>query len=239
MSTGDVVCGYVLAGGRSSRMGTDKAELLIGGLTMLERAVATMAAATSDVVVVGGRQRLPSGTRGISDRVTSCGPLGGMVAALEDLERSGRGWAVFLPVDMPLVPGGLLAELAEGWMRPPQARVCFAVVSGQAQPLVSAIHAAALPWLRRALDGGDLKLRPVLERTGEEMSLTGAQGEAAALRRTAVTVTDTGVLVDGRLTRWTASRAEWELRRDWFANLNTPEQMDAARCLLARDAVGL
>ncbi len=45
--------GYVLAGGRSSRMGTDKAMLMLEGRTLLERAASAVESATGVAVIVG------------------------------------------------------------------------------------------------------------------------------------------------------------------------------------------
>ena len=230
------VRGYVLAGGRSSRMGVDKAELRLGGMTLLERAVAAMRVVCEDVVIVGERSGIPAGTRGIADRVAGCGPMGGVVASLADCEGlasgSGGGWAVFLPVDMPLVPGELLRELVERWTGDAAARVCFAVTDGQAQPLVSAVHTAALAGLAAALEHGELKLRPLLEQVGAE--LTSGRGEA--LRRSELTVSDAGVEIDGERVRWMPPAAVWARRTQWFANVNTPGEMEVTKELFASAA---
>lgn len=70
-----MILGAVLAGGQSSRFGSDKALAALGGQTLLARAVASLEAQCDSVIVVG---------RGdVADRPrTGMGPLGGINAAL-------------------------------------------------------------------------------------------------------------------------------------------------------------
>jgi len=98
--------GVVLAGGRSSRMGRDKALLPFGGKTLLEWQAATLANVAREVWVSGSpeeyaRFEFPV----ISDSPAGAGPLAGIGAALT------LGDVVVLAVDMPFVPAGLLGHL--------------------------------------------------------------------------------------------------------------------------------
>jgi molybdopterin-guanine dinucleotide biosynthesis protein A len=91
--------GFVLAGGRSSRMGRDKALIQLGGRSMLEIALEKLRALPLPVPPRVAGARLDAGA--IADLHPGCGPLGGMEAALT---ASSRPLNVFLPLDMPL-PG--------------------------------------------------------------------------------------------------------------------------------------
>lgn len=98
--------GVVLAGGRSTRMGRDKAGLVWHGKTLLAHACATLAAAGATRVVVSGDY---PDWDGIPDAMSSMGPLGGLAsvfAALPD------GVLLLVPVDMPLLTQELLKTLA-------------------------------------------------------------------------------------------------------------------------------
>lgn len=77
-------CGVVLAGGRSTRMGTDKALLPFGNETLIERSVRKLQALCPEVLVVGRRpgQYPITGIREIWDIYPDHGPLGGIHAAL-------------------------------------------------------------------------------------------------------------------------------------------------------------
>lgn len=83
---GEGLGGAVLAGGRSRRMGTDKALITLDGSTLVEQAVAALASAGADpVVVVGGdRTAIESlGLQVIDDTWPGEGPLGGIITALQ------------------------------------------------------------------------------------------------------------------------------------------------------------
>lgn len=209
--------GYVLAGGRSSRMGVDKAELELGGRTLLEIAVGKLRGICGEVVVIGPRRDLPPGVRRIDDLHGGCGPIGGMEAALRDLGSAAA--AVFLPVDMPLLPAGLFSGLVEAWLSS-AAAAAFALVDGRAQPLVSLLRAAALPEIERTLERGERKVRPVLERAG-------AGGPGGITVPTPISTLERRSVWPG----WLPSDDEWSVRELWFANLNTPEEFARAELM--------
>jgi molybdopterin-guanine dinucleotide biosynthesis protein A len=105
--------GFVLAGGRSSRMGSDKAFLEFGGEPLLERALAAVGAVCDRVMIVGDPAKFAhyEGSKKwamIADIFPGCGPLGGIHAALAN---STAELNVMVAVDMPFVSAELLAFL--------------------------------------------------------------------------------------------------------------------------------
>lgn len=109
--------GYVLAGGKSSRMRTDKAFLEIGGETFLARAAGILSKVFDNrVKIVLNRtqthfiERLPAGIPYIFDVYENRGALGGIHAALNDCETK---FAVILAVDLPFVSHKILEKLCE------------------------------------------------------------------------------------------------------------------------------
>src|SRR5271168_5189457 len=97
--------GFVLAGGRSSRMGTDKALALAGGIPLVQIAVSALAATGVPVRIAGSRSQLGAFAEEIPDTFADVGPLGGVHAALS---ASQAEWNLILPVDLPLMPASLL-----------------------------------------------------------------------------------------------------------------------------------
>lgn len=100
----------VLAGGKSSRMGKDKAELVLGGKTLLERAVALLQEAGAELVLVGGRK----GDRAVPDLLPHCGPPGGLYSLLDHIRlHYGLDGSplLLIPVDMPLLTVPTLERL--------------------------------------------------------------------------------------------------------------------------------
>lgn len=104
------ILGVVLAGGRSSRFGSDKALAEIGGRTLLDRALTTLAR-QCDAVVVAGRDDVP-GTA-LADRPRAgMGPLGGLCAALHHGAERGFDAVLSIPVDGFDLPADLVGELS-------------------------------------------------------------------------------------------------------------------------------
>jgi molybdopterin-guanine dinucleotide biosynthesis protein A len=99
--------GFILAGGQSSRMGTDKAFLNFGSRTLLERAIAVLRS-VCEVAIVGDPAKFsPYGTV-LEDLYPGCGPLAGIHTALV---HSSAELNLVLAVDLPLVSPDLLAFL--------------------------------------------------------------------------------------------------------------------------------
>ena len=105
--------GFLLAGGKSSRMGTgvDKAFLDCGGQTLLDRALTVMGAVCESVTIVGDPAKFTkcgSTKCGpvVADIFSGCGPLAGIHAALV---HSPAELNLMLAVDLPFVSRELLA----------------------------------------------------------------------------------------------------------------------------------
>lgn len=100
---------FVLAGGRSSRMGTNKAFLPFRGRTLLEHVIAQAHSVTSDITLVGDRGLyINFGCPVIEDIFAGCGPLAGIHAALAS---STCKWNLILACDMPAVTTEFLGQL--------------------------------------------------------------------------------------------------------------------------------
>ena len=113
----DNFTGYVLAGGKSSRMKTDKAFLRVGGETFLTRAVKTLSTVCENrVKIVLNKaqtsfvEKLPDQVPHIFDGYENRGALGGIHAALTDCQNE---WAIILAVDLPRVTSEAIKNLAK------------------------------------------------------------------------------------------------------------------------------
>ena len=136
-----MLSGLVLAGGRSSRMGRDKAMLrLADGRTLLERQVAVLREAGAGAVQVSvrtGSGICPEGATIVEDDQPDAGPLAGIAAGLR---RAPPGLVVVLAVDMPAIATEHLQQLLK-LTTPRQGVVPW--VGGKCEPLV-AVYPAAL-----------------------------------------------------------------------------------------------
>ena len=99
---------FVLAGGKSTRMGTDKAFVTLDGKTLLARALEVARLVTADVHIVGDAAKFGALAPVVEDVFRECGPLGGIHAALG---ASARELNLMLAVDLPFVSLALLEYL--------------------------------------------------------------------------------------------------------------------------------
>jgi len=110
--------GVILAGGRGSRMGTvSKADLILGGETLLSRCLNRLEPQCCDVIVVANA---PVNTKQtvISDSITGhLGPLAGILAGLEFAAKSGHDHIVTVAVDTPFFPCDLTPNLLLAGMK--------------------------------------------------------------------------------------------------------------------------
>jgi molybdenum cofactor guanylyltransferase len=102
------VAAFILAGGKSARMGADKAFLQLGGQTLLARALALAGGVSEDVRIVGDRQKFLQFGRVVEDQFPGHGPLAGIHAALAETTAELN---LVLAVDLPFVQSALLAYL--------------------------------------------------------------------------------------------------------------------------------
>lgn len=164
----DDVTAVVLAGGRSSRFGSDKLAFEIDGRTMLEHAVAAVTAVTSHVVLVLAPDvempaALDSTTVAIVHDPTAFeGPLAGLAAALAMIERP---VALVVAGDMPRMVPAVLQRLAST-VGPDRPAVNLEVPR-RVQPLPMAISVeAARPVAAALLERGERSLRALLTELG-------------------------------------------------------------------------
>ncbi|HKD84884.1 MAG TPA: molybdenum cofactor guanylyltransferase [Terriglobales bacterium] len=99
---------FILAGGRSSRMGSDKALLSFGGQSLLQRTLQAASSVTGKVFVLGPKERYGRFGDVIEDVYKDCGPLAGIHAALST---STTDLNLMLSVDMPLMTADFLRWL--------------------------------------------------------------------------------------------------------------------------------
>ena len=119
--TNQGVAGFILAGGKSARMGRDKALLPWQGQTLLERALGATRVVGSVTRIVGSKAKFEPYGSVVEDIFPERGPLGGIHAALRD---SDRELNLVLAVDLPFVTPELLVYLIQRAQGSP----CLAIV---------------------------------------------------------------------------------------------------------------
>src|SRR3954465_4139543 len=102
--------GFILTGGASSRMGTDKALLELGGRNFIERITMALSSISVQVSLVGQRERMAAqpSLPIVPDIHVKWGALGGLHAALRACNAE---WAAVVACDLPFVTGELFVRL--------------------------------------------------------------------------------------------------------------------------------
>jgi molybdopterin-guanine dinucleotide biosynthesis protein A len=199
---------YILIGGRSSRLGQDKAVVDLGGRSLAQRAFETVSSALPEnrVTFVAANEAqfaieaIIAGGRFIFDLLPNLGPISGIHAALADTQKP---WIFILACDYPFVSAELIRRLAES-----RSDANDAVVpeqsDGRLQPLCAFYRTeAARPVIREIID------RPRIPPPMSEI--------VQKLRPRVVTFSEYGhVVVSDAI----------------FTNINTPENLkDALRAI--------
>lgn len=151
--------GAVLAGGRSSRMGRDKALLPVGGVPMASIAKGALeVAGAAEVLSVGGDVAALGalGFRAVPDEHPGEGPLAGILTALGNAVTD---VVVVLACDLPWAAPSAVATVLAALG---DADAAVPVVDGRWEPLHAAYRRAVLPALRRAFEGGERAPRQAL-----------------------------------------------------------------------------
>jgi molybdopterin-guanine dinucleotide biosynthesis protein A len=140
--------GILLTGGRSRRLGVDKATLVLAGETLAQRSTRCLGAVCSPVVEAGdGVSGLPA----VRETPSGAGPLAALAAAGAWLrDRGHHGAAILLAVDLPRVDEAFLRWLCD---RPGEPTVVLRV-DGRLQPVCARYGADALVAAGSLVTGG-------------------------------------------------------------------------------------
>ena len=196
--------GFVLAGGRSQRMGRDKALIEVEGQPLVLVALEKLRTVSRKQRIAGTRPDLAAFAPVIDDLHAGCGPLSGMEAALRATDSDLN---IFMAVDVPFLPVEFLQ-----WMMAravlTQALATIPTVLAYPQPLCAVYHQDLCPAITRALERQEYKVMRVILEAGE------------ALRRPVDLFSMEAVCPTQR--RWPAHSPVHR----WFQNLNSPEDLE-------------
>ncbi|MFW6057909.1 MAG: molybdenum cofactor guanylyltransferase [Persicimonas sp.] len=167
----------ITAGGKSRRMGRDKAELELGGASLLDRMIdeALIAAdkQLADTVVVVGRTGTREDVTWLEDDESGLGPLGGLKTVLGHLGRP----VLLVACDMPLVDAEALGWLLDEFRISTGEHGLATMRDGQLEPLFSVYRPAVLDLVEERISAGRLSARRLIE--DGEFRRVEAPGEVA------------------------------------------------------------
>jgi molybdopterin-guanine dinucleotide biosynthesis protein A len=205
--------GFVLAGGRSSRMGADKALVLLDGRPLVAHSLGILREVGLETSIAGGESTLASFAPLVEDRRSGLGPLSGICTALASTPAR---WSVFTSVDLPLLPSSLVTALL-CHARISGRAVTAASINGFAQTFPVVLERSILPVLERELGAGRGGCFAAFQ------AAASSRGEPLA-----------GLPVEALVQCGQVAHPQGLPAARWFLNVNTPE--DLRRAHLHRQA---
>ena len=147
------ITGIILAGGQSTRMGTDKALIQINGKTLLENAIDICKPNCQTIIISSnntGHELF--GYEIIPDEIKNCGPLGGIYSCLKKSETE---WNFILSVDAAFVTADFVqfldSEIGDFDAVVP-------VHQNGKEPLVAMYHKRCIPVIWNQIELKDFKM---------------------------------------------------------------------------------
>jgi molybdopterin-guanine dinucleotide biosynthesis protein A len=148
--------GILIAGGRSSRMGSDKATLSINGTTFAQHAIDLLAPLCQQLIVSYNNEPFSPHLTFVKDVHADIGPMGGLHAAL--LDSTGE-YNLVLATDLPLLQPATLQLLVNNC----QGYDITAFRNGQfAEPLCAVYHENMLELIEQHIATGSYSLQKLL-----------------------------------------------------------------------------
>ena len=169
--------GFVLVGGKSSRMGRDKALLPYRERTLAEAVATVLATSAVPVSLIGDPAKYSQlGFPVYPDLHPGLGPLSGLQTALT-LQIA--EWNLVIACDLPHISACILTQLwnVTASANPDQGCVVPITADGRLQPLCAVYHASCLSRINEAISSKRLKMMDLLTRLN---CLTVPQPDSAA-----------------------------------------------------------
>jgi molybdopterin-guanine dinucleotide biosynthesis protein A len=148
------ISAFVLAGGKSTRMASDKAFLQLGGRPLIAHALDLARSVTAEVKIVGSLEKFSQFGDVIQDVYLDRGPLGGIQAALVN---TSTDWNLILGVDLPFLRERYLSYLVTT-AQASHAVVTVASANGGLQPLCAVYRKQFGELAEQALAAGKNKI---------------------------------------------------------------------------------
>lgn len=153
------ITGIILAGGKSTRMGTDKGLMNYNGKPMIEHVLAPMSEVCSRVLIITSNEEYAQfGHQLVKDELTDYGPVMGI---LSGLRQSKTDLNLILSCDTPNVTQALM-ELLKDEIRDHD--VSAASSSTGIHPLIAVYHKRTMSTFEQAVGAGEHRLRSVISK---------------------------------------------------------------------------
>jgi molybdopterin-guanine dinucleotide biosynthesis protein A len=153
------ITGIILSGGKSTRMGTDKALIQIDGKTLLDKAIETCRQVCHSILISSNHPRHEkSGCKTIPDKIENCGPIGGICSCLK---QSQTDWNFVISVDAAFVEAEFASFITSEIDDVEAIVPCH---NAGKEPLVALYHKSSLAEMEKMIGLGDFKMHNLLKK---------------------------------------------------------------------------
>ena len=150
---------YILAGGRSTRMGTDKGLVELNGIPMIQHVINVVKNVSDQIFIISNSEEyVKFNLQVICDEIHEIGPLGGLITGLRNTTSK---WNLFIGCDMPYINVEVISLLIKNKSD------CHAIIPrhhDQIEPLCALYHSAALPIFEKQVSFGNYKVHDAISK---------------------------------------------------------------------------
>lgn len=168
------IAAYLLAGGKSTRMGSDKGLLPYGGTTFAEASGRVLQEIFGEVMVIANNPIYhESFSKVLPDLIPEQGPIGGIYTALS---HSSKEYGFIATCDMPLLSPEAIRYFLHHCHS--DKRIHISACHERNFPLPGLYHRSLLPQIKHAIERGERKLMYLFEQNpGERIDMSAYQHE--------------------------------------------------------------
>lgn len=160
MNNSQRVTGIILAGGKSSRLGRDKAWEDVGGQRIIDRVIGALRSSCDEVLIIGDRPErqnelsLPKCIQYRSDELKGRGSIGGLYTGLKS---SDTLWSLVVACDMPFISRELIRFMLS-IISKNRCDAIVPVINGRYQPTHALYNSTCIPFIEKNISSGNFRM---------------------------------------------------------------------------------
>ena len=160
MNNSQRVTGIILAGGKSSRLGRDKAWEDVGGQRIIDRVIGALQSSCHEVLIIGDRPErqnelsLPKCIQYRSDELKGRGSIGGLYTGLK---ASDTLWSLVVACDMPFISRELIRFMLS-IISKNRCDAIVPVINGRYQPTHALYNSTCIPFIEKNILSGNFRM---------------------------------------------------------------------------------
>ena len=160
MNNSQRVTGIILAGGKSSRLGRDKAWEDVGGQRIIDRVIGALQSSCDEVLIIGDRPErqnelsIPKCIQYRSDELKGRGSIGGLYTGLKS---SDTLWSLVVACDMPFISRELI-QFMLSIISKNRCDAIVPVINGRYQPTHALYNSTCIPFIEKNISSGNFRM---------------------------------------------------------------------------------